>query len=145
MTSTFEKEYEAYEAIKAAYDAAKDEAGQEAAREDYKVWAAAIQEKGDDYAKIYKLYQDAKEAGNEVIDLHDTIWDNDAPALIESLRKYGIKEFTFSSTWSSAVKTAWIFKENGCSLKDLVMINSQYTAFMSEEREKAPAYLFTID
>lgn len=147
MTKDFEKDYAAYEELKAAYDrayGAKDEAGQEAARADYKTWSEAISAKGEDYARIYKLYEDARKAGNEDIDIHDTIHTRDIAGLVRDLRKFGIGRFTFSSTWSSAVEDGWEFVKNGCTLEGMKEINSEFTAFMSEEREKKPAYIFRV-
>ena len=66
------------------------------------------------------------------------------PALIERLRKAGIKKFTFSSTWSSTVQTAWLFLQNGCKVEGMAEINGPSTAFMSDEYERVPAYVFSI-
>jgi hypothetical protein len=98
--------------------------------------------KGDAYAFVYRLYQEMKEVGNEHIDLHDTI--RDEAKMIETLRSLGVESFTFSSGWSSAVETAWIFKENGCQLEDLIQINGDLKGLGEEGYEKAPAYLFRI-
>ena len=84
---------------------------------------------------MFKMYEDAQDRGNEYIDLHDVIWDKNVPTTIDRLRKAGVKTFTFSSTWSSAVETAWLFVQNGCKLEG---------AFMSEEYERVPAYVFSI-
>ena len=70
--------------------------------------------------------------------------DNQVSDLVQNLRDLGIEHFTFSSTWSSAVETAWLFKENGCELEGLVQINSRYTSFRKNEYEKAAAYLFRV-
>lgn len=53
--------------------------------------------------------------------------------------------FTFSSTWSSAVETAWLFQKAGCTLAGLIEINSQHKAIMSDEYEKAHGYLFKLN
>lgn len=147
MKNTFAEDYRAYETIRNAYDAAElkeDEAGMEKAREDYRNWSAGIEAKGQDYTKIFRLYMDAREVGNTCIDLHDTIWDKDVKGLIGAMRALGVDRFTFSSTWSSAVETAWLFQKEGCILEGLVEINSQHKAFMSDEYEKAHGYLFRV-
>lgn len=145
--NNFAEEYAKELAVKAQYDEAKKAGsgeGQEAARETYRRLEEQIAEKGSAYARIYRLYSEAQERGNRYIDLNDTIWDEQVPALIGSLREYGVERFTFSSTWSSAVETAWLFTQNGCRLEGLVEINSQHKAFMSEEYEKAHGYLFRV-
>lgn len=125
-------------------DARRDEAGIEAARNAHNALMGAINANGSDYANIYSLYEDAQERGNEFIDLSDVIWDDKVEGLIESFRKYGIERFTFSSTWSSAVETAWLFIRNGCRLEGMTEINGHTKKFLSDEYEKKPAYLFSV-
>lgn len=79
------------------------------------------------------------------IDLHDTIKDEDVQKLIENLRKNRIEYFTFSSTWSSAVNTAWLFKKNGCSLEGMIEINTSHKDFHTGEYKKIPSYLFKVN
>ena len=100
----------------------------EAARASYRKLSEKIESRGESYTKVYRLYEDAAERGNEYIDLHDVVWDKDVEALIASLRENGIEYFTFSSTWSEG----------------LVKINGQSKAFGNEEYEKIPAYLFAV-
>ena len=66
-------------------------------------------------------------------------------ALVACMKECGIEAFTFSSTWSSAVETAWLFQKAGCILAGLIEINSQHKAFMSDEYEKAHGYLFKLN
>ena len=106
--------------LKARYDEAKEKensAGMEAARASYRKLSEKIESRGESYTKVYRLYEDAAERGNEYIDLHDVVWDKDVEALIASLRENGIEYFTFSSTWSSAVETAWLFTETAAPWK----------------------------
>ena len=72
------------------------------------------------------------------------ITDEEVSELVARMKDYGIEAFTFSSTWSSAVETAWLFQQAGCTLAGLVEINSQYKAFMSNEYEKVHGYLFKL-
>lgn len=68
---------------------------------------------------------------------------------IQKLKKLykdnGIEYFTFSSTWSSAVKIAWLFKQNGCSLEGLIEINENIDDFETGKMRKTPAYLFKLN
>ena len=118
--NNFAEEYAREAAIKAQYHEAEkagSKEGQEAARDAYHELEEQIAAKGNSYARIYRLYSEAQDRGNEYIDLNDTIWDEQVKPLIGSLREYGIEKFTFSSTWSSAVETAWLFTQNGCGLE----------------------------
>lgn len=125
-------------------DARNDKDGIEAARNAHKALMDAINANGLDYANIYSLYEDAQERGNEQIDISEVVWDDKVEGLIDSFRKYGIERFTFSSGWSSAVETAWLFTQNGCRLEGLVEINGRCKAFMSDEYEKKHGYLFSV-
>ena len=42
------------------------------------------------------------------------------------------------------VGTAWLFVQNGCKLEGMVEINGTYQAFMSDEYERVPAFVFSI-
>ena len=111
MKNNFAQEYAREEAIRAAYNTAKEtgnEAEIEKAKADMRSLNEEIGEKGDAYAFVYRLYKEMKEAGNEHIDLHDTI--HDEAKMIETLRSLGVESFTFSSGWSSAVESDWIFQ-----------------------------------
>ena len=126
MKSIFEELYEQERAIKDAYENASrqgDEAGQEQARADINELLEKVDERGKTFARVYREYRTSRERGNEWIDLHDVIWDNEVSGLIACMRENGIERFTFSSTWSSAVETAWLFKENGCTLEELRRVN----------------------
>ena len=80
-----------------------------------------------------------------ICNISEVVWDNEAAKLIEAMRQNGIERFTFSSGWSHAVETAWLFKEAGCTLEGLVEINSRYTGWNSDEHEKAHGYLFRVE
>ena len=147
MKNDFAREYAQEQENLRAYheaDARNDEAGRQAARDAHKAWGEAIDAKGQDYANLYRLYEEAQERGNELIDISEVVWDNKVEALIASFRAYGIERFTFSSGWSDAVETAWLFTRQGCRLEGLVEINGRCKDFMSDEYEKKHGYLFSI-
>ena len=141
----FEEAYKQIQEAKKAYENAMDEAGQDAARAIYKQATAELDSLSTTEQHIWSAYETAKDCGNEYIDLNDSISDDAVEELIACMREYGIEAFTFSSTWSSAVETAWLFQKAGCSLSGLIEINSHYKAFMSDEYEKAHGYLFKIN
>ena len=148
MKNDFAKEYAQEQENIRAYneaDARDDEAGRQAAREAHKSLMASIKAKEPDYANLYSLYEDAREHGNKYIDIHEVVWDDKVEALIASFREYGIEHFTFSSGWSSAVETAWLFTQQGCRLEGLVEINGCTKAFMSNDYEKKHGYLFSVN
>ena len=65
--------------------------------------------------------------------------------MIKTLRALGFRKFTFSSAWSSAVETAWLFIKNGCLLEGMVEIKSKHKDFETDEYEKIHAYLFNLN
>lgn len=139
--------YEANQKNEAAYDAAEaiaDQAGMEAARARHEELCKEARDYGKDFCFMLRLYTEMKERGNELIDLN-RVDDNQAEEVIAILNKFGIKKFTFSSTWSSTITAAWEISQHGCTLEGMIQINSEYPEFRSNERKKIPALVFSIN
>ncbi|MBQ3226549.1 MAG: hypothetical protein IJB48_05770 [Clostridia bacterium] len=138
MKELFETTYkiiqEAHEAYKKA---GNDEEGKQVARNNVQVALEKIQACGVEVWRLWQCYETARDRGNEHLDINEVVWDKDVKPLIEAMRTYGIEAFTFSSGWSSAVETAWLFKENGCTLEALVEINGI--------SDKKHGYLFKVN
>ena len=145
MMNIFEETYRGIQEAKKAYDAAVDEEGQDAARALYKKASEKLDGLSKTELRIWRDYEISKDCGNEYLDINDMVNDEAVEDLIACMREYGIEAFTFSSTWSSAVETAWLFQKAGCTLAGLIEINSHHKAFMSDEYEKAHGYLFTVN
>ena len=79
----------------------------------------------------------------DCINIDDVVGDIDVFPLVGCFRDFGVEHFTFSSTWSSAVKTAWLFKMNGCEVEGLVEVNGN-TNYMTGKHVKMPAYKFAV-
>lgn len=145
MMNIFEEAYRGIQDAKKAYAAATSEAEKDAARAIYKQATAKLDGLSSTEKRIWSAYETAKDCGNEYLDLNDTIRDNAVEGLVACMKEYGIEAFTFSSTWISAVETAWLFQKAGCTLAGLIEINSRHKAFMSDEYEKAHGYLFKLN
>lgn len=141
----FEAAYEKIQEAKKAYNAATDEARKDAARALYKEATKALEGLTDTELRIWRAFETAKDCGNEYIDIDGRVDDDKVEELITCMKDLGFEAFTFSSTWSSAVETAWLFQKAGCTLTGLIEINSHNKAFMSDEYEKAHGYLFKIN
>ncbi len=142
-------DYERITEIKNAYENAKEaknQAGMEKSREEMHSLNGQIASERREYGRILRFYEESRDRENELLDISENIWNREVEGLIQTMRENGIKEFTFSSTWSSTVETAWLFTKQGCSLKGMVEINGN-REYMSEESafEKKHAYLFGID
>lgn len=145
MMNIFEEAYRGIQEAKKAYTAAANTAEQDAARALYKQATAKLDGLSSTEKRIWSAYETARDCGNEYLDLNDTIRDDAVEDLVACMKEYGIEAFTFSSTWSGAVETAWLFQKAGCTLAGLIEINSQQKAFMSDEYEKAHGYLFKLN
>lgn len=90
-------------------------------------------------AYIYSL-----ESENDLPNFAEVIWDYDIQAIIADCKRYGITEFTISSTFSSLITTIAKLEEMGCKLEGIVKINSRHTDFRTGEKEIIPAFKMSI-
>lgn len=92
----------------------------------------------------------SEEAGNDLINFDDVIWDYDIDEIIENCQRFGITEFTISSTFSSLILTIAEFEKKGCKLQGLVEINSRHDDWKAcfEEKpsvkERIPAFKLSL-
>lgn len=91
-----------------------------------------------------QAYFYSKEAGNDLPNFADVIWNEDIETIIADCRKLGIKDFTISSTFSSLIETIARFEELGCTLDGIVKIRERYTHFGNDEHALIPAFKMTV-
>ena len=140
-----EKHYNTLKDLHNAFDAATTEEQKDAIRVSYKKFEKEVEAKGRAFSRVFWLYEASHEKENSLIDLNgDGLWSKDAALLIKDFRDCKIKEFTYSSSWSSANEIAWEFIKNGCTLKGMTMINTSKKIF-DEGYDQKPAYVFSID
>lgn len=90
------------------------------------------------------------DAGNDLINFGEVIWDYDIDPILENCRRFGISEFTISSTFSSLILTIAELQKRGCKLEGLIEINSRYDDWRaglegSESRkERIPAFKISL-
>lgn len=84
-----------------------------------------------------QAYLYSKEAGNDLPNFADVIWDHDIEAILADCRKLGVKEFTISSTFSSLIETIAKFEELGCTLDGIVKSRS---ATPTSEATNTPSF-----
>lgn len=133
--------------VEAAYDAAEaidDKGGMEAARARHEELCKEARDYGKDFCFMLRLYTSMKERGNVVIDLDD-VHDYQVEEVAGILLKFGVKKFTFSSTWSSAISAVWEFCQRGFTMGGMIKINSGSQDFRTGEWKKAPAIVFTVN
>ena len=73
----------------------------------------------------------SQEAGNDLMNFGEGIWDQDSDETLENCRRIGTTEFTISSTFSSLIVTIEKKKKKGCKLEGLIEINSRFDDWKS--------------
>lgn len=143
-----EADYRRYEEADAAYtkaDMEHDEAAVKEAREAYHKLLDEVRAKGEDYSFMMRLYSDMKKRHNDYLDMDGTY--DDEKKIIGIFRDFGVKAFTFTSTWSSALESAWNYQKAGAKAAGMIEINgNQKITFGSDEVkfEKKHGFLFTL-
>lgn len=140
-----ERFYGRNEELEKKFDAAEkvgDTKTMDACQDAYQDLLQEVRVEGKDFGDMMRLYSDMKKHGNSLLDLSGTY--QEPKKILEVFREFGVKEFTFSSSWSSAIQVAWEFTQNGCTLKGMTEIYGSSQKFMSNEYERIPAYVFEI-
>ncbi|MGI6256614.1 MAG: DUF7698 family protein [Anaerovoracaceae bacterium] len=100
-------------------------------------------EAGMNFTLLAAYYQ-ALQAGNDLPNFTEVIWDRDIEPIIEDCKKYGITEFTISSTFSGLITTIAEFEKRGCKLEGLTEVKATYTDWETREKEILPAFKMSI-
>ena len=140
-----EKLYGRSEELEKKFDAAEkvgDAQTMQACRDAYQELVKEVQAEGEDFGNMMRLYSDMKKHGNSLLDLSGTY--REPEEIIRIFRDFGVKEFTFSSTWSSAIQVSWAFTQMGCTLKGMTEVHGSKRDFQTGEYEKVPAFLFSL-
>ncbi|WP_307987594.1 hypothetical protein [uncultured Dialister sp.] len=140
-----ERFYGRSEELEKKFDAAEkvgDAQTMQACRDAYQELVKEVQAEGQDFCNMMRLYSDMKKHGNSRLDLSGTC--REPEKILKTFREFGVTEFTFSSSWSSAIQVAWAFTQMGCTLKGMTEIYGSGRKLMSNEYEKVPAFLFSL-
>ena len=136
----FEEFYNRQQELSKAYKATPTQETAEYCKTEMDAIWKEITSKGIAFTAIFNYYADSLSNGNKYLDIgRDVIWEKDVPAFLSVMRMEGIKHFTFSSSWSSAIEIAWRFQQHGCTLEGLT------EGYKIKEENKSPALLFTIN
>jgi len=145
MENKFEKAYSENRSIREAYDRAKaegDQAGLAKAREDMAGWREHWKNEPKPFGEIYREYEESRDNGNELLNINDHI--KNVEEWIGLLKENGIRKFTFSSGWSSAIQNAWELNEHGCRQVGMAQVKTGMTKW-TEECEYLGALVFEIE
>jgi len=84
-------------------------------------------------------YRKSIDAGNDLIDFSEVIWDTDIETIVDTFKQAGVTEFTISSTFSSLIPTLVAFEKHGFQMAGLTEVNANYTDWQTGERARIPA------
>ena len=143
MKNVFEETYTQMTALRAQWGQVKSASQRIRVKEELTRVYGVIVGMGTAAINLYRVYEVSRQNGNPVINLGENFWADEIPDLLACMHKVGITEFTFSSTWSDAVNTAWLFQQHGCSLQGMVEVSC--SPLESKKPDLRPAYLFKIN
>lgn len=140
-----ERFYERHEELERKLDAAENDGNTraiEACQKGHQELLEEVRAEGETFGDMMRLYSEMKQQGNSRLDLSGTY--RKPEEVIRIFRDFGVKEFTFSSTWSSAIQVSWAFTQLGCTLKGMTEVHGSKRDFQTGEYEKVPAFLFSL-
>lgn len=143
MGNAFEKAYQKEQQAIAAFDAATNDEEKEEARKLHNETFGQIGNMGEFAIHIWREYKISRENGNLNLNLSEIVWDHQVPEIVACMKANGIKRFTFSGTYTEAIRTAWLFQQEGCVLEGFAEINSKYTDAYGDSL-KVPALQFRV-
>ena len=142
MIERFYGRNEELERTFAAAEKAGDAAAMDACQDAYQDLLQEVRAEGEAFGDMMRLYSDMKKHGNSHLDLSGTYQEPEK--ILKTFREFGVTEFTFSSSWSSAIQVAWAFTQLGCTLKGMTEVHGTKRDFQTGEYEKVPAFLFSL-
>lgn len=92
---------------------------------------------------MYRAYRYSKEVGNELIDFHDVIWDEDVAEIAAICEEAEVTEFTISSSFSGMIKTLAMFEDHGFVMDGLTKVKGGQAHWRTNEYAVIPAIKMT--
>ena len=92
---------------------------------------------------MYWAYRKSKEVGNDLIDFHEVIWDEDVAEIAAICEEAEVTEFTISSTFSGLIKTLAMFEDHGFVMDGLTKVKAGHTDWRTNEYAVIPAIKMT--
>lgn len=83
---------------------------------------------------FFWAYKKSLEAGNDLINFYDVIWDNDIEGIVKTLNSNGINEFSISSNFSGLITTLAEFDKYGFTMANITEAKETYYDFATNER-----------
>lgn len=133
MTNKFEKYYQALCEVRDAYEDERDidyERATKNLKAEMLKLGAFLSDEGRTFASIAQEYTDARDAGNELLNISDA-WPKDAKDYAECLKKNGITRFTLSDSSTALMELLDGFDKNGYKIAGMtdILTGAPYPAF----------------
>ena len=84
---------------------------------------------------MFWAYRKSLDAGNDLIDFNEVIWDEDIEAIAACMKENDIAEFTISSTFSSLIPTLAAFEKHGFKIDGITEVNANYTDWQTNQSQ----------
>lgn len=88
---------------------------------------------------IYWAYINSQEAGTELLNFGDVIWEADIEAIVDFLKRAEIQEFTISCCSTSMINILAAFEKFGARIAGTTEVNAKYMDYATGEKRKEPA------
>ena len=89
--------------------------------------------------RLFWAYKHSLEAGNDLINFYDIIWERDIEGIVENLNYYKINEFSISSNFSGLITILAEFDKYGFTMAGITDAKETYIDLTTNERTVSKA------
>ena len=89
--------------------------------------------------RLFWAYKHSLEAGNDLINFYDVIWERDIEGIVENLNYYKINEFSLSSNFSGLITILAEFDKHGFTVAGIIEAKETYIDLTTNERPVSKA------
>lgn len=89
--------------------------------------------------RLFWAYKHSLEAGNDLINFYDVIWEHDIEGIVDNLNYYKINEFSISSNFSGLITILAAFDKYGFTMAGITDAKEIYIDWTTNERAVSKA------
>lgn len=105
--------------------------------DEYKDLMEAVRIEGKCFCAMFRMYSEMKEDGNTLLNVPDNY---NPEGIMKLFKACEIVRFTYSSRWSGALETAYVFEQSGYRIDGMTEINGG----SRNNNKKIPALVFEM-
>lgn len=105
--------------------------------DEYKDLMEAVRIEGKCFCAMFRMYSEMKEDGNTLLNVPDNY---NPEGIMKLFKACEIVRFTYSSRWSGALETAYVFEQSGYRIAGMTEINGG----SRNNNKKIPALVFEM-